>query len=128
MEATSEDYQRLKVLEEGLWQTEFRFDMEWMEKILAPDFFEYGMSSRVYQRQDTLDIPSQEILSLIPLKNFKVRLLDTNVAQVTYISVVKYDKKEYEALRSSLWSRNGNNWELKFHQGTLLTIENDHEC
>ncbi len=123
MQAESEDYQKLKILEEGLWQTEFRFDKAWMENILAPDFFEYGMSSRVYQRQETLDIPSVDIVSLIPLRNFNVRLLDINVAQVTYISTVKYNEKEYVALRSSLWCRYGKDWKLKFHQGTPLTIE-----
>ncbi len=124
MNVTSEEYQKLKFLEEGLWLTEYRFDKAWMEKVLAPDFFEYGMSSRVYQRQDTLDVPSQEIASLIPLRNFEVRLIDKNVAQVTYISVVNYDGKEFEALRSSLWSRKGEGWELRFHQGTPLTIDN----
>jgi len=123
MEVNSEDYVKLKFLEEGLWQAESRFDMEWMEKVLAPDFFEYGRSSRVYQRQDTLDVPVQDIDSCIPLKNFQVRLIDVNVAQVTYISIVKYDGKKYKALRSSLWSRNGKNWLLRFHQGTPFTIE-----
>ncbi len=121
MDVSFEDYEKLKTLEEGLWQTEFRFDQAWMENVLAADFFEYGMSSRVYQRQDTLDIPSQEIASLIPLREFKVRLIDHSVAQVTYISVVDYDGEIFTALRSSLWSRDGESWKLRFHQGTPLT-------
>ncbi len=123
MDVSSEDFEKLKILEEGLWQTEFRFDQAWMENVLAVDFFEYGMSSRVYQRQDTLDIPSQEIASLIPLRDFKVRLIDRNVAQVTYISVVDCDGEIFTALRSSLWSRDGESWKLRFHQGTPLTTE-----
>lgn len=120
MKISQEDYDKLKILEEGLWQTEFRFHMNWMEKVLAEDFFEYGMSSRVYKRQDTLNVPVQEIKSKIPLENFKVHLIDKNVAQVTYISNVEYEGELSRALRSSIWSFSGTEWLLKFHQGTPL--------
>jgi hypothetical protein len=49
MKVNLEDYQKLKSMEEGLWQTEYQFDRAWMENVLAPNFFEYGMSSHIYQ-------------------------------------------------------------------------------
>ncbi len=73
MEIDSETYLKLKTREEGLWQSKFRFDIQWMEQVLAADFFEYGRSGRIYQRQDTLNIPYQEIVALIPLINLKIR-------------------------------------------------------
>ena len=120
MKISQENYDKLKFLEEGLWKTEYRFDVDWMEKVLAPDFFEYGMSSRVYQRRDTLNVSAQEIKSQIPLEKFEVHLIDRNVAQVTYISNVEYEGELYRALRSSIWSFSGKEWLLKFHQGTPL--------
>jgi hypothetical protein len=115
-----EDSQELKTLEESLWKTEVRFDQEKMNGILAPDFFEYGRSGRFYTREDTLALPSQQIHATIPLIEFEARLIDLDVAQLTYISVVDYPEGEERALRSSLWSRTDGRWQLRFHQGTPL--------
>ncbi len=120
MEITFQDAQELRRLEESLWREEVRFSMVEMESILAPDFFEFGRSSRVYTRVDTLAVPAQEIDAVLPLSDFKARLLDTNVAQVTYKSVVRYPAGDEQALRSSIWTRSGGKWALRFHQGTPI--------
>ena len=91
-----------------------------MDQILAPDFFEFGRSGRVYRRADTLAVSAGPIDARLPLMNFEARLLDVNVAQVTYVSAVTYDGVELRGLRSSIWSRTGNGWELRFHQGTPI--------
>lgn len=54
MQPTPTDLEKLKQLEESLWIAETRFDIEYMEKILAPTFFEFGRSGRRYERNDTL--------------------------------------------------------------------------
>ena len=121
MAISKQDFALLKELEEGLWIAEKRFNMDWMKQVLAPDFVEFGQSSKIYQRQDTLDIPAQEIKTIIPLPDFKVKLIDDNIAQVTYVSIVEYAEGINKALRSSIWSRkNGDGWQLRFHQGTPL--------
>ena len=91
-----------------------------MDKVLAPNFFEYGRSGRVYQREDTLAIPTEEIPAVIPLVNFKARPIDNNVVQITYISIVNYPHSEERALRSSIWLRTPKGWQLIFHQGTPI--------
>jgi hypothetical protein len=91
-----------------------------MNEIIAPDFFEFGRSGRVYQRVDTLAVPPQPIDAVFPLPDFKARLLDQNVAQVTYNSAVTYDGVVLYARRSSIWSRTPNGWVLRFHQGTPI--------
>jgi hypothetical protein len=123
MEISSQDFEALRRLEEGLWRTDVRFDLEKMDRILAPDFFEFGRSSRVYERADTLGIPAQEIRAKLPLPDFKVRLLDPDVAQATYISIVTYEGGEERARRSSIWSRTRDGWQLRFHQGTAIPSE-----
>ena len=120
MEIDKKDLEVLKSLEEKLWLSEFRFDQNWMEDVLAPDFFEYGMSSRIYERKDTLDVPAQEIKAILPLENFKVRMIENNVAQLSYVSNVEFEGTMIRALRSSIWSYDGVRWMIRFHQGTPL--------
>lgn len=117
MEISTEEVEKLKELEESLWRAETRFDKHYMGKILAPDFFEFGRSGRVYKREETLAAPAQEIKSTLPLKNFQVQLINQDVVLVTYVSEVHYDSLEISN-RSSVWSKTSAGWHLRFHQGT----------
>ena len=60
-ELTAEDRELLQRLEEELWREETRFDVSRMEEIIAEDFLEFGRSGRIYQRADTLSVPSTPI-------------------------------------------------------------------
>lgn len=120
MEITHQDTQELRQLEESLWRADTRFSLEKMEEILAPDFFEFGRSSRVYDRAATLAAPGHEIDAVLPLIDFKARLLTPDAAQVTYKSVVAYPTGVEHGLRSSIWTRTQGRWELRFHQGTAI--------
>ena len=115
-----QDLKDLEVLEEGLWRAEVRFDRKQMDDILAPDFFEFGRSGRVYRREDTLRMPAQPIDARLPLKDFAARLQDSDVAQVTYVSAVTNEGVEELANRSSIWTRTEHGWQLRFHQGTVI--------
>lgn len=118
MEINKEDFEILKRLEEELWREETRFDKHRMNELIANDFFEFGRSGRVYQKQDTLAIECQTIDAVFPLPEFHARLLDENTAQLTYNSAVTYNGVVEYARRSSIWSRTTNGWILRFHQGT----------
>ena len=103
MEISKQDYEKLKELEESLWRAETRFDIEYMNKVLAPDFFEFGRSGRRYKREETLSGARPQAINIkFPLKNFEIALIETNVALVTYISEVMYEEMEV-ANRSSIW-------------------------
>ncbi len=117
MQITQEDYDKLRELEESLWRSETRFNREYMDRILSPDFFEFGRSGCIYQRADTLAAPFVEIHAKLPLDNFTVHLVDTNVALVTYTSNLKYDQVQV-ANRSSIWCKTATGWQIRFHQGT----------
>jgi hypothetical protein len=70
VEISKEDSERLRELEESLWQQQYRFDRPHMEATLAPDFFEFGRSGRVYRRDETLNIETQPIHAVLPLPQF----------------------------------------------------------
>lgn len=116
MELSEQDRQHLERLEEGLWRAETRFDQAWMERVLAPGFFEFGRSGRIYSREDTLAIPARPIDAT--LEDVEAHPLGTDVALVTYTSVETYEGEEQLANRSSLWSRTEDGWQLLFHQAT----------
>jgi hypothetical protein len=118
MTLTADEHDQLRRLEESLWRAETRFDRDHMNEVLAPDFFEFGRSGRVYWRQDTLDVPAQPIGATLPLAKFAVRSIAADVALVTYVSEVTYGKLREVANRSSLWSRQAGGWKIRFHQGT----------
>lgn len=122
-ELTAEDRQLLQRLEEELWREETRFDVSRMEEVIAEDFFEFGRSGRIYQRADTLAVPSTPIEAVIPLPDFDARLLAEGIAQVTYNSVVTYGENIEEARRSSIWTRSSGGWKLRFHQGTPFSSD-----
>ena len=120
MEISSEDREILERLEEELWREQTRFDMQRMNKLIAPDFFEFGRSGRVYHRQDALAVTRQPIDAVFPLPKLHIRLLNENTAQVTYNSAVTHDGVVEYARRSSIWSRTTSGWTLRVHQGTLF--------
>jgi hypothetical protein len=117
-ELSDEDRRVLTRLEEAMWREETRFDRAFMERALASDFFEFGRSGRTYSRQQILDFPREPIDAQLPLQGLQIRLVGANTAQVTYNSVVRYRDVVEFGRRSSIWSKSGDNWVLRFHQGT----------
>jgi hypothetical protein len=122
MEISNEDFHALKVLEESMWIASTRFNNDYMERTLSPDFFEFGCSGRIYRREDMLPITEEgkEIKATIPLKEFRVLPLAQNVVQVTYISEVIYEEVQI-CNRSSIWIKTASGWQMRFHQGTPVT-------
>ena len=117
MNFTDSDIKELLTLEESLWRPETRFDHDYMNNVLADDFFEFGRSGKVYTKTESLSAPMQEIHAKFPLMDFTVHQISSDVALVTYISEVQYATLEI-GNRSSLWLKTTDGWKLKFHQGT----------
>jgi hypothetical protein len=118
MKLNDSDREELRQLEENLWREDTRFDLKYMESILADDFLEVGMSGRCYRREATLAITRAAIHAELPLADLQIRLLAPDVAQLSYVSVDKVGGATRRARRSSIWSRCGGRWLLRFHQGT----------
>jgi hypothetical protein len=120
---TNEDFNILKRLEESLWISDTRFDPEYMDRILSPDFFEFGRSGRIYKREEILSIPCREIRATLPLQDFAIHPITEDVVLVTYVSKVQGDKTLEVGNRSSLWHKTNSGWQLQFHQGTPVKLE-----
>ena len=105
-----------------MWRAETRFDPEFQERHFAADFHEFGRSGRVYDRQAIIraaGAPSGEpIAAKLPLQNLAFKQLATDAVLITYDSEVIYNSVKEFAHRSSVWTRNGSDWVMRFHQGT----------
>lgn len=123
MHISDEDRIKLQKLEEDLWLEQTRFNRSYMEDVMASDFFEFGRSGRIHSRESCLSSARVPINATIPLKELNIRLLTSDVAQVTYTSEVTYDGVMEKGRRSSIWSRSGEGWKLRFHQGTAFHDE-----
>ncbi|MEZ4328618.1 MAG: DUF4440 domain-containing protein [Polyangiales bacterium] len=120
MKLSAEEESAVQELEEKLWIPKSRFDRAWIDRVLAPDFLEYGRSGRQYSRQQAVDVPFEPFVAKLPLPEFRVRVLAPDVVQATYISEAEFGGVVERARRSSLWSRVDGGWQLRFHQGTPI--------
>lgn len=111
--------EHLKTLELALLDPALRRDPARVAALLAEDFQEFGSSGRVWARQQILNLLATEDYSPPAVEDLDCHLLGEDVALVTYKTVrTSGDGARSEVLRSSLWTRKGVEWRVRFHQGT----------
>ena len=113
------DVEHLRVLEEGLWRQESRFDAGWLDGVLAPGFVEHGRSGRRWTRDEVLAMAPGPIQTVLPLPSYDVREVAGGVAVATYESLPAVaDSPTLPSLRMSVWVRTDVGWRLAAHTGT----------
>lgn len=120
-----EDVQRVIGLELQLLQPQVRASAGELEKLLHPDFYEFGASGRKWDRSETIlaltrERPSADDAPVTAAEITGIRLAD-DVVHVTYLS--RRDQRFTH--RSSIWLRTGAGWRLYFHQGTVTESARD---
>jgi hypothetical protein len=107
-------------LEQRLMDPVFREDRAHVSALLAEDFREFGSSGRVWSRDDILN-PSGTVQTAPLVEDFSVKTIVPELVQVTYRTLRRVPGgKPQAALRSSLWIRRGDKWQMLFHQGTKI--------
>lgn len=114
-----EDVQVVIGLELRLLQPQVRASAGELERLLHPDFYEFGAAGRRWDRPETIlaltrERPLGEDAPVTAADITGIRLAD-DVVHVTYLS----RRDQRSARRSSIWLRTGAGWRLYFHQGTL---------
>jgi hypothetical protein len=99
-------------LEQRLARVGGKVSAEEAAALIADDFVEFGASGKVWSREEVVAAISQWPASDRKLENFSVRELSAAVCLVTY--------RADSSLRSSIWRRIGDRWQMIFHQGTAL--------
>jgi hypothetical protein len=111
-------------LEEKLLQPDVRHSVVELDKPLADDFMEFGSSGLVYTKYDILESLPKHDSPRFSLSDFQAKILAPDMVLVTY-SAVKNDAngQKSSSLRSSIWKKNGERWQIVFHQGTIITTK-----
>lgn len=107
-------------LEELLLSYETRHDISQLEALLHNDFLEIGSTWRIFWKDDCLKrLPTEDKFDY-SISNISGNILDNNLVQIIYSLVIIKDNKEMLTNRSSLWLNNNWNWQMRFHQWTII--------
>ena len=97
------------------------------EAVLHEHFVEFGSSGRVWTRAEILEMlqsPRPEgRMRGIAIETFDVAELAPHMRLVTFVTagIRSSDGQLVRSRRSSIWVRDGDRWQVRFHQGTPLT-------
>ena len=100
---------------------EVRASAAMLDELLADDFLEIGASGRVFGKPQVLTSLPAEPFLIATVEDLEVRALAPEIALATYRlrSRTTDAGADRVSMRSSLWIRRGDRWQLRFHQGTL---------
>ncbi|HEV7775887.1 MAG TPA: nuclear transport factor 2 family protein [Luteibacter sp.] len=112
----------LAYLEAQLQDQRVRADEARLIELIADDFFEFGVSGTVWTRPAIIEALRGESFSRREITDFKLTLLADDVALVTYRGhrFATPERPGARSLRSSIWRRRDDRWQMLFHQGTAL--------
>ena len=114
----------LRALEERLAMPAATETRETLAPLLAAEFREFGSSGRVFETTSVLDALLAPGRPRLVLEEFRAVAVADGAALVTYVSKsVAGPGWKPPSLRSSLWVRRENRWQMLFHQGTRLDAE-----
>ena len=110
----------IEQLEIELLQPKIRKSKERLNELLADNFFEFGMSGDKYTKQDILNILPQSKGIRYEGTDFESVEISPNTILLTYRASVENTNtnKKIWTLRSSIWQKRNDNWQMIFHQGT----------
>lgn len=117
-----DSFKKVKELELELLNPSIRKNKKRLSELLSDDFIEFASAGFITDKKDVLNrLPKQESIEW-KVSNLKLKELSNDIILVTY-KVKKNNLKDGNitlSLRSSIWKNIKNNWQMVFHQGTLL--------
>jgi len=93
-------------------------------ELLAEEFVEFGSSGRQFTKAQIVGALQAEALVEVTASEFKVQLLSSQVALVTY-RAQRHGEPPVYTLRSSIWQQREGQWQMVFHQGTLAVSQRE---
>ena len=113
--------QTLSMLETELQQSMVRSDNDRVSALLHPNFEEVGRSGRRYTREAVVAaMLSKRCSDAVIADSYVATELCPGVMLLTYRSAHREENGALSrhTLRSSIWVLVGDNWQLRYHQGT----------
>jgi hypothetical protein len=88
-----------------------------LEELIGRECIEIGSSGNIYTQQDIIEALLSEQPRTFAVQTFTIRELSPDVMLATYQLV----EENITSLRSSIWKREAEKWQLVFHQGTRVS-------
>ncbi|MGE8152962.1 DUF4440 domain-containing protein [Pseudomonas vancouverensis] len=110
--------QTLLHLEQSLLTQSTRCNAEEVSHLLADDFIEFGASGMIWSKAEVLEQLPQEIFTPRTITRFTTKRLSECTVLVTY----HCHSATNNSLRSSIWRKQDEQWQMFFHQGTISSI------
>lgn len=120
------DVEFFRSLEGALHRPDVRRSSQAVEALLADNFVEFGSSGGIYDKATVVEALAREpqgASSPLPdVLDFAVQVLGPDAVLVTYRSIrhAVGQTPARTVLRSSVWTQIGGNWQMLFHQGTVV--------
>ncbi|RBL68403.1 nuclear transport factor 2 family protein [Pseudomonas sp. MWU13-2625] len=108
-------------LEQRLLSRAVREDAAELALLIADDFVEFGASGGIWNKSDVLEALPQQAFTQRTVSQFTLKPLSEDSALVTYHchTGAVGQRVPVDSLRSSVWRRQGEQWQMVFHQGTF---------
>jgi hypothetical protein len=114
----------IRLLEEKLLEPATRHSVNELSELLAEGFTEFGRSGRVFDKQAVIGRIQKDKTDRMNLSDFKVLILAPDIILATYSATkMEPDGQKSYSLRSSIWRRAGDKWQMLFHQGTAAAAK-----
>lgn len=111
----------IRGLETRLLTGEARASAAELSGLLAEEFCEFGASGRVFDKDAIIrDLGREDAALEYAIEDCAVRLLGVSAALATYRLTVS-GAESRTSLRSSIWVRRDDHWQVVFHQGTPVS-------
>ena len=114
----NEQHAVVEALERRLLNPRVRSSRTDLDELIADDFIEFGRSGHVWTKNTILESLSKAPLVDIEIDSVQCRQISENAILITYRSRQVGEDQPAETLRSSIWQRQGDGWQVIFHQGT----------
>ncbi|MGS0681082.1 nuclear transport factor 2 family protein [Shewanella sp. 125m-7] len=107
-------------LELYLQKPEVRSSRAELERLISDDFTEFSATGCSFGKDEILARLPDERVPMIEASQFAIRELSEDICQVTYRAKLKKadDNVISFSIRSSIWRKHQDLWQLAFHQGT----------
>lgn len=122
MNALSSLDDRIRQLEEQLLRPEVRRSPVALGSLLADEFVEFATDGNTYTKTQVIAALQREVAHVWSVSDFRLVILGDDVVLATYRAAKRHEPSDevVESLRSSVWTRRNNEWQLLFHQGTRV--------
>jgi len=107
-------------LELSLLQKEVRQSSEKLDRLVAEGFIEITSSGAVFDKKHIIEeLPKMDV-PVFSINSFEVKELSPELAMTIFEISKNLNGVSTNSIRSSIWKKIDKEWQMIFHQGTLI--------